>query len=54
MQRIVKWFKWILWEKAIHERLEVEKKLREVDEYIANLYRQAEEIRNRPIPPCNG
>jgi len=54
MQRLIKWVKWILWEKAIHDKIETEKELRRVNEYISNLYRQAEEIRNRPIPKCNG
>ena len=54
MQRLIKWIKWILWEKEIHKRMEIEKELREVDKYISNLYREAKERINRPIPPCNG
>lgn len=50
---IINYLKWYFFESKIQERIEMEKQLKEVDEYIANLYRQAEEIRNTPIPPCS-
>jgi len=50
--KIIKWIKWILYEKAIHERIECEIEMRKSQEYIDNLYKKAEEIRNMPIPRC--